>query len=165
VLASLATTLVCAATAAAAGPTVDVLSLFHQALPNVKHQTAVPVLLPASMTILTEHTVYASGSATKSGWELDLAFARNCGGADACFLADFSGKKGTTLPGMTNAKLANGDAAYFHASTCGASCAPASLWFVHAGVLYSWQDIEVTAQNAKSFLVGLANQAVSAGPR
>ena len=48
--------------------------------------------------------------------------------------------------------------------TCGASCSPATLWFTHRGVLYTWQHAD-PPKNAKAVLGRLAAQAIEAGPR
>lgn len=150
--------------AALAGQSANLLQVFKPELVKVKHVTAVPVLLPHTLPLLDKSKVYASSSATKKGFELDLAYAPNCFGADACFLAMFAGQKGGSLPGAPNVRLANGDPAFYKGVSCGGSCAPASLWFIHGGVLYSWQDKDVGG-NAKSLLMALANQAIAAGPR
>ena len=68
------------------------------------------------------------------------------------------------LPGRSNLKLAGGQAAYYKGITCGASCSPATLWFLNKGVLYTWQHKDPPT-NAKSVLAGLAAQAIAAGPR
>jgi hypothetical protein len=162
-LVALAAAAVLCGSAAAAGPAVNLVHAFGAQLPKVR-RTKVAVLLPASLPRLDRSKVYATGSAGKAGWELDLAYAPRCGGADACFLAEFAGRRRGKLPGKPNVRLAAGDPAFFEASRCGASCAPASLWFIHGGDLYSWQDKDVGA-GAKSLLVRLADEAIAAGPR
>jgi hypothetical protein len=162
---SLAAALVAASAGAAKTPSVNLLGSFEPLLAKIERASAIPVLVPASFPILDKLRVYASGGATRTSWDLELAFAPNCRGATACFLASFAGQKGSSLPAKSNARLADGDAALFHKSTCGASCAPASLWFVHGGVLYSWQDSDVPAKAAEAFLIGLADEAIAAGPR
>jgi hypothetical protein len=47
---------------------------------------------------------------------------------------------------------------------CGASCSPASLWFVRGDVLYSWQ-IKDPPRETRNALVRMANDAIRAGPR
>ena len=67
-------------------------------------------------------------------------------------------------PGKPNLRLKSGDHALYHPISCGASCAPASLWFVHRGVLYSWQ-LKEPPHHAKAVLAQLADEAIAAGPR
>ncbi len=143
----------------------DLLKAFAKQLPAVKHQTTVAVLLPASLPFAAKvPKLYATGSGNNNGWTLALAGARNCRGANACFLASFDAKRGGKLPGKSNLKLAGGQAARYKGITCGASCSPATLWFVYHGVLYTWQHKDPPA-NTKAVLARLAAQAIAAGPR
>jgi hypothetical protein len=144
---------------------VNLLEAFKPLLAKIERLSAAPLLLPASFPVLDRQRVYASGSAKKTSWELELAFAPNCDSATACFLASFQGEKEARLPGTANARLSGGEPALFEQSSCGASCAPASLWFVHDGVLYSWQDSDIPASAAAGFLLRLANEAIAAGRR
>jgi hypothetical protein len=166
VLAVIVAALVSVSTCAAAAPTVNLVGSFKPLLARIERSTKVPVLLPASFPTLDRLKAYATGTAGRTGWEIDLGFAPNCDSATACFLGDFSAKKGGSLPGRANAELADGDPVFFEPSTCGASCAPDSLWFVHDGVLYGSQDSDIPAKTpAKEFLINLANEAIAAGPR
>ncbi|HST25154.1 MAG TPA: hypothetical protein VLJ76_04110 [Gaiellaceae bacterium] len=143
----------------------DLLKTFSKQLPAVKRKTSVPILLPSSLPFGAKvPKLYATGTGSKNAWSLGLAGAPNCGGADACFLASFEGKRGGKLPGKSNVKLSGGQPAYYKGVTCGASCSPASLWFTSGGVLYSWQDKDLPA-NTKPILLRLAAQAIKAGPR
>jgi hypothetical protein len=162
--ASLAAAVVCASAGAGSSERVNLLS-FKALLAKIERSSPVPVILPASLPILDKLRVYASGGGNATSWELDLAFAPNCENATACFLASFQGERAASLPGRANARLADGDPALFKQSSCGASCAPASLWFVHHGALYGWQDSEIGAKTAELFLLRLANAALAAGPR
>ena len=143
---------------------VDLLRTFAPQVAKVKRTTRVPVLLPPSLPLLGNYKVYATGYATRNSFILDLAAAPHCGGANACFVAMFQGERGGRLPGRPNARLANGDPAFFHPVTCGGSCAPNSFWFEHKGYLYSWQAKDLRAPE-KAVLTRMANQAIAAGPR
>ena len=143
----------------------DLLKVFAKQLPAVKKKTVVPILLPAALQFAAKvPKLYATGAGSKNAWALVLSGAPNCGGADACFLASFEGRRGGKLPGKSNLKLAGGQLAYFKDITCGASCSPATLWFVDKGVLYTWQHKDAP-RNTKSVLARLAAQAIKAGPR
>jgi hypothetical protein len=135
-------------------------------LPKVKRQTPVAILLPASLpTAGASPKLYATGAGTAKGSVLVLAGAPNCGGADACFIASFVATKGGRLPGgFTKLKLASGDPARFHPITCGASCAPATLWFTHKGVLYTWQ-LKDAPKKAEATMAAAAASAIAAGSR
>jgi hypothetical protein len=144
---------------------IDLLQTFRSQLPAIKRTTTVPVLLPKYLLVLgPAHRVYPTGGATRTSWDLELGAAPRCGGATACFVASFEGRRGGRLPGKPNLRLATGDPGFFHPITCGASCAPASLWFLHRGVLYSWQA-KAPPPDAKAVLTRLANEAIAAGPR
>ena len=143
----------------------DLLKVFAKQLPAVKRKTKVAVLLPASLPFAARvPKLYATGYGTKDGWGLVLAGARNCRGANACFLASFEGSGVGRLLGRPNLRLAGGQPAFFKPPTCGASCSPATLSFMYRGVLYTWQHKD-PPRNAKAVLARLAAQAISAGRR
>jgi hypothetical protein len=151
---------------AASTTNVDVLKTFRTQLPAITKKTSVPVLLPRFLPFAGKvPKLYATGAASANRWALDLSGAPNCGGATACFFASFEGKRGGKLPGKANLRLAGGDPAVYRASTCGASCSPATLWFTHGGVLYTWADKDVSPKNTKAVLAQLAAAAIAAGPR
>jgi hypothetical protein len=161
---TVAATMLCSSAAAAGGQTVKLLTAFGPAVAKIE-RSGVPVFLPSKLAVLDRNRVYATGYATKASWDLELAFAPNCGSATACYLASFQAKRGGALPGAANTRLANGEAAFFLKSGCGASCSPESLYFVHGGVLYSLQDSDLPAGSAESFMVALASSALASGPR
>jgi hypothetical protein len=143
----------------------NVIDAFGKQIPAVDKKTTVPVLLPSTLPFAGKvPRLYPSGFGTKNAWSLVLAGAANCGGANACFLASFEGKRGGKLPGKSNLKLRGGQPAFYKGITCGASCSPVTLWFVYRGVLYTWQHKD-PPKNAKAVLARLAAQAISAGPR
>ena len=144
----------------------DVLKVFAKQLPTVKRKTSVAVLLPATLPFGGEvpARLFATGSAGRTSWTLELDGAPNCGSADACFLASFQARRGGHLPSNRNLTLRGGQPAFYKGITCGASCSPATLWFTYRGVLYAWQHKD-PPRNAKAVLARLAAQAISAGPR
>ena len=157
--------LVAPALAAHLGGNANVIDAFGRQIQIVDKKTTVPVLLPSKLPFASKvPKLYPSSSATKSSYSLVFAGAPNCGGANACFLASFEGKRGGKLPGKSNLKLAGGQPAFYKGITCGASCSPATLWFVTKGVLYTWQHKD-PPQNTTSVLAKLAAQAIAAGPR
>jgi hypothetical protein len=152
-----------AAVAAALPMTIDVLREGRSQLAAVKRQTEVAVLLPAKLPLGGPvKKLYATGSGYRKGWTLEFDAAPGCGGADACFVASFEGRRGGRLPGTPNLRLAGGTPGVYSPVRCGGSCAPATLWFVHRGTLYSWQVKEPPPRSA---LVRAAGAALAAGPR
>jgi hypothetical protein len=151
-----------AAPALAAETTFDVPATAAKTIASVKRHTTVPVLLPDSL-VTDVDKLYASGGATRRGWDISLAAAPRCGGATACFIAGFSARRATTLPGGTRVRLRGGVPGVYRPMSCGASCAPANLWFRRRGVVYQFQFQPLHA--ARRTMVALANQALKAGPR
>jgi hypothetical protein len=145
---------------------IDLLKAFRPQLPKIHRATSVPVLLPAKLPLAGQATfkVYATGEGSRNGWDLELAAVPRCGAADACFVASFDAKRGGKLPRRSNLTLSTGDRAAFHGVSCGGSCAPASLWFVHRGALYTWQ-VKEPPRHARAVLARLAEQAIEAGAR
>ncbi len=156
------------AASAVAAPTgnVGLLTIFRRQIAAIKKETPVPILLPASLPVAGKvPRMYAVGEATPGTWSLALVGTPNCGTATACFFASFEAKKGGKLPRKANLRLSGGDPAVYLASACGASCSPATLWFTHRGVLYTWSDKVTATNNIKAVLAKLASQAIAAGPR
>jgi hypothetical protein len=143
----------------------NVIDAFGRQIAAVDRQTTVPVLLPSKLPFAGKvPKLYPSGSGARNAFTLEFAGALHCGSANACFLASFEGKRGGKLPGRSNLELAGGQPAFYKGITCGASCSPATLWFLNRGVLYTWQHKD-PPKNTKSVLARLAAQAIAAGPR
>src|SRR5215211_1485743 len=110
-----------ALTAALAGPTVDV-----------------PILLPQRMPDEFEE-YFPTGFGRERSWGLQLGAAEGCGGATACFIASFKGRKGGQPLGARRAELARGRVGRFKPMSCGASCSPPSISWKERGATYSIQ--------------------------
>ena len=150
--------------AAAPAKTIDLPDLFANVLPRVKAKTTVPVLLPQRyVSDAKKH--FPSGSATKKRYTLSIGAIRHCGGATACFIADFAAKRGAKPSLLRKVKLAGGRTGYFRPLTCGASCSPPMLEWRQGGVLYWIQAHAGTARQEKRRLRRLANSAIRHGPR
>jgi len=159
-----AAVLACAPAAAAPERNVDLLALFGGRLTKVKAVTTVPVLLPRRLPLGGTYRLYAAGAGKRASYALSIAGAPNCGGANACFVASFEGRRHGRLPARANVRLDSGDPAVFRPFSCGGSCSPTSFWFAHEGVLYSWQ-VKDLPKGERSILIRLANEAIAAGPR
>jgi len=71
-----------------------------------------------------------SGVGNADGYSLGIAAARNCGGATACFVADFSAQRGEDPHYTRKVRLTGGRKGYFKPLTCGASCSPPVIEWV-----------------------------------
>src|SRR3954447_10465752 len=157
---------VAVAPASAAGPyQVDLVKAFKPKLAAVKAKTTVPVLYPPKLALLDPLKSYVTAFGTKNQFGFEIDAAPGCHGANACFVATFTGQRGGKLPFKANARLAGGDPAAFHGYSCGGSCSPDSFYFTHKGVLYEFQVKDFPQKSPKADFVRMANLAIAAGPR
>ena len=165
VLAAVLAALLAVPALASSTDSANVIDAFGRQIIAVDKKTTVPVLLPSKLPFVDKvPKLHPSGSGTRNAFTLEFAGAPNCGSANACFLASFEGQRGGALPGRSNLRLAGGQEAFYKGITCGASCSPATLWFLYRGVLYTWQHKD-PPKNTKAVLARLAAQAIAAGPR
>jgi hypothetical protein len=155
-----------ALTALAAARTVDVPTRLSAVIPKA-HDAGLVVLLPDIINLDYQSTgkVYAQGDGDKrlGTYTLALSGAKDCGGANACFLAEFLGAKGAKLGyKTTNVKLALGMKGHYQPLSCGASCSPPSIAWVQKGVRY---EIQAKALGGKKAFVKMANSAITTGNR
>src|SRR3954454_174036 len=137
--------------------------LFTPGVEEVRPHTTVPILLPDSMpTDATE--LFASGEGTGAGYTIGLAYAADCGGANACFAADFSASKRGRPFGRGKVTLARGRHGRYQPMGCGGSCSPPSISWREHGVTYSIQARVVGKGSDRQLLVRMANQAIRRGP-
>jgi hypothetical protein len=160
----LAVALLLLAPAAAPARTLDLPDLFEDVLPEVKEKTEVPVLLPQRYRSDSERNV-PSGKGRRRGYTLSIAAVRGCGGATACFVADFSAKRGEDPHYTRKVKLTGGRTGYFKPLTCGASCSPPVIEWVEDDVLYWIQAQAGTKRQEKKRLRRMANSAIRHGAR
>jgi hypothetical protein len=138
--------------------------LLTPTLAEVQPQTPVPILLPDRMPSEFE-ALHPSGAGSRTGYSIGLASAPDCGGATACFVADFSAEKGGRPYGIRPATLANGRKGRFKPLTCGASCSPPSIAWSERGVAYTIQASVGDRRTERRILVKMANEAIRRGPR
>jgi hypothetical protein len=150
--------------AAARTVDVDVPAAFAGVLPTVKAKTPVPVLLPDAMPY-ADDPLYADGRGRARGWRLDLAAAPHCHAATACFVAEFSARRGARPSGERRVKLRGGRTGWFTPLRCGASCSPPSIAWRQHGAAYVIQARVGGARSERRILVRMANQAIRAGRR
>jgi hypothetical protein len=150
--------------ATAPAKTIDLPDLFANVLPRVKAKTMVPVLLPQRYVSDAQKN-FPSGSGRKKGYSLSIGAVRHCGGATACFVAEFAARKGAKPSFKKTVKLARGHIGHFKPLTCGASCSPPMMEWRQGRVLYWIQAHAGTAKQEKRRLVRLANSAIRHGAR
>jgi hypothetical protein len=144
---------------------VDVRAALGAKLGRVAAATPVPVRVPARLVLDYDGRVYGSGAGSKRGWTLSLAGAPRCG-ANACFLAFFSGERGGRPAFTRRVALAGGHTGFYKPLSCGASCSPPQIQWLQGGVLYDIQaKVGVAgAAGQRAALVAAANQAIAARP-
>ena len=141
-------------------------TIFKSKLAKVKADSGIDVYLPKRLRVYVKPSrVFGSATAESGSYSLDLDAARNCRGANACYLANFTGTRDQE-PGLgRKVKLADGRTAYWKGITCGGSCSPAEIQWVENDVLYTIATKGVGVKKEKATLVKLANEAIAAGPR
>jgi hypothetical protein len=152
------------AAAAAAAP-ASLPSLFAKRVHAINAAAkAPPVLLPRAMPLDAKH-LYPSGGPSGKRYDLEIGAVKNCGSANACFVADFTAAPGTTVFG-TRVTVTGAIKAGFTALSCGASCSPPQIVFIVHGTRYTIQaNLKKTAKGDRATLIGAAESAISAGPR
>ena len=148
--------------AAAPARTLDLPTLFEDVLPQVKEQTEVPVLLPQRYAATPPQRPSGAGSGRLLARHRRR---RNCGGATACFVADFSAQRGEDPHYTRKIRLTGGRTGYFKPLTCGASCSPPVIEWVEDDVLYWIQAHAGTKKQEKKRLRQMANSAIRHGAR
>jgi hypothetical protein len=132
-----------------------------RAVNRAKH--APDVLLPRSLP-LGAGRLYASGGPSGAGYALSIGAVRNCGDADACFVAEFSAARAHTVFGRP-VNVRGASKAGFFPLSCGASCSPPQIDFLIGGTRYTIQANLDTRHGDRRALIAAAESAISAGPR
>ena len=156
--------LVVPATAAETG-IVSPPKIFKPKLAKVKAKSGIDVFLPSRIRVYQPTRTRGTARATDGSYSLELGIGSRCNGANACFLASFTGIKGEQPAFGRKVKLSGGHTGYWKGITCGASCSPAEIQWVEGDVLYAVATKGVTQRQEKATLVRLANSAIKGGPR
>ena len=164
VLALAALLLVPAVAPAAKTRNIDVPKKFKALLVVARDRTDVPILLPQKYRTDARKLV-PSGSFARKRYTFSLSAIQGCGGATACFIADFSAKRGGKPHYQRKVTLTGGRTGYFKPLTCGASCSPPVIEWVENKVLYWIQAHAGNERQEKKRLVAMANSAIEHGPR
>jgi hypothetical protein len=156
--------LLLASPAAARTYRVDVPDAVRKQVREAKPDLTVPILLPSRMPS-ERRRLYGSGGGSGGSYAFGLANVPNCGGANACSVATFSGTRGGRATGRSRVALTGGLVGRFTPLQCGASCAPPSIEWVSSGVLYAIQADVGPERVEKRRLVRMADSAIRNGPR
>lgn len=164
-----------AATAALALPaaaqarvrTVAPVRAFAKQLAGIRRHTRIPVLLPdrARIEVPSGHGIEAKWASNRTSWSLALGIGPRCGGANACFVGEFSAERGARPAFRRRVRLRGGVTGFFKPVTCGASCSPPELQWIRGGVLYDLQFREAGRGADLAKLTAMADSALAAGPR
>jgi hypothetical protein len=152
------------AAVALVAPPADLNALFADSLPQVKAKTALAILLPDALPGVSEK-LFPTASGARREYAFALAAVPECGGATACFVAEFTARKGGKPFGRGRATLARGRHGRFEPLSCGASCSPPSISWHERGATYSIQANAGTQRTERRILVKMANEAINHGPR
>jgi hypothetical protein len=131
---------------------------------EVKQQTPLPILAPDNFYSDFDK-LYPYGGGSEKEYSLGVAAAPDCGGANACFAADFRAEKGGKPFGRGKVTLAKGRHGRFQPLSCGASCSPPSISWKERGVTYTIQAKVVGKPTDRQLLAKMANEAIRRGPR
>jgi hypothetical protein len=138
-------------------------SLFSKQIKAINAASKAPdVLLPRSMPLDASH-LWPSGGPSGAGYTLSIGALKHCGGADACFVAEFTAQKGKSVFGR-RVKVKGASKAGFIPLSCGASCSPPQIVFTVKGVRYTIQA-NLKGKNNRKTLIDAAQSAISAGAR
>ena len=133
--------------------------------PTPRTARAFPVRLPAKMTV-EQGDLFPSGTAHQRNWAMGLDAAADCGGANACFVAAFTGERGGDRRSVASAcGCAAGGAGHFTPLSCGASCAPPQIQWKMGSTLYTIQARVGTKSTERRMLIRMANSAILHGRR
>ena len=133
-------TVCCNACAAAFGAPNPTSAMMAKARAEIGRSVAVPVYLPTRLPAsTTEKITSAAGAHTAHGYTVTLCYLTGAGDAGYAGLVSGSTDTFASLSNTKEVRLANGTAALFRPVSCGASCAPAHLWWQVSGHEYSVQ--------------------------
>jgi hypothetical protein len=139
-------------------------SLFARQIRAINAAPHAPaVLLPRSMPLDAPH-LYPSGGPSGHSYDLEIGGAKGCGGADACFIADFTASRAHSVFGK-RVTVKGASRAGFIPLSCGASCSPPQVDFLVGGTRYTIQANLNTKHGDRAALIAAAESAISAGPR
>jgi hypothetical protein len=152
-----------------AAGTLNVPKVLAKKIPSAASKSGLDVYLPNSIDTgeTKPSKIKPESFASKGTYQLDLGVGSRCGGATACFVAEFTGTKNEKPHYNKKVKLAGGKTGYYKSLTCGASCSPPAIEWRVGKDLYGIQfnSVEPSPSKVKKLFIALANQAIAGGPR
>ena len=143
---------------------IDVPAALSAQVDRIAERGRGPVLLPSRLPS-EQAQLFPSGGASRRGYDLELAAAPDCGGANACFVAAFTAQRGGEPVGRTRVRLSDGRRGWFTPTGCGASCSPPQIQWRERGHVYTIQARVGRQATERREIVRLANSAIISGPR
>ena len=151
-----------AVAAALITPQVNVPQLLADEIREVRPKTELTILLPERMPDLFDE-YFPTAEGHRRRYAFEVGAAPGCGGSTACFVADFSARKGGRPFGKRRVTLARGRVGWFQPISCGASCSPPSMSWKERGATY---DLQAKLEGGgRRTLTRMANSAIRQGPR
>jgi hypothetical protein len=148
------------AAAALAATSANLPQILAAQIVSGRH-SGVRVLIPSHLNAYVRASrLVGSGGGVSDGYDIQLSSAPKCYDATACFVAEFWGTPGPLDPLRQHVSLAKGIEGRFRASSCGASCSPATIEWREFGSRY-----EIQYMGGRSAMIALADSAIAAGPR
>jgi hypothetical protein len=143
--------------------------LTQKKIDSVANKSGLDVFLPDTIGTgeIKPSRIKPEAFSTSTSYQLDLGVGKHCGGATACFVAEFTGFRNEKPHYTKRVKLAGGKTGYYKTLTCGASCSPPAIEWRVGKDLYGIQfnSVEASPSKVKRLFIKLANQAIAAGPR
>jgi len=136
-------------------------------LPDVKHKTQIPVLLPAHLPPLLGKSLFAATEAEPGRYTIRLESERECHQAESCFLGVLSAQKGGAFSFPEAVSIGRIGQGRFKPVTCDGLCTPPAIEWRLNGVLYTAQLTLRSRDDRerRTEMIRLAEDAIRSGPR
>jgi hypothetical protein len=151
----------------ALGQTKGPARVFTHALEQIQSKTRIPILLPSKLpSAVPESGIkLASGEVRKDGYFISLYYTED---GNASYAAGFGGStfilQDRDVTNSARVALSDVRTGIFRPVSCGASCAPANLWWEQNGVMYQIQaqlGPGMPERDQQKILVEMANSTVA----
>ncbi len=136
-------------------------------VPELKHQTPLPILLPSHLPPLLGPAVFASAEGTATTYTIHLESDPDCHQADVCFVGVLKAQKGGALSYPDAVMIDKVIQGRYQPAACGTTCTPPAIEWKMNGVLYTAQLTlrARTARDQRSEMLQVADSATRSGAR